>query len=266
MTDLLDPQLDAAFAAAHDDPRWAVPAWPDPVRRVRTGARRARRRAALAGAAASVALAGVAAAVVRTLPAGEQRVVPASPLAGGTGSGLDWLLTPTQYSDYAAAHPSPSAGPPSVSSPAPATAELRQLEADVAAALPAGYRVLRTDAADGGAAGSAVVWARLADGTPVAIERRPLAYPVDLGASSDPTEAVKFNESYTDPQSWPDDTAYSVATGTTFGYGFGGDTQWHGPFVLTATKDGWFTSWTAPVPVNQLLAWARAGDASFTAR
>jgi len=36
-----------------------------------------------------------------------------------------------------------------------------------------------------------------------------------------------------------------------------------GPYVYTATVDGWFTAWTSPVSTGKLLGWAEAADARF---
>jgi hypothetical protein len=68
-----------------------------------------------------------------------------------------------------------------------------------------------------------------------------------------------------EPAEWSDGTAYTVLTGNALGYAFGVDQQWSGPVVWTVTADGWFTSWTAPVPTATLLGWAEAGDRHFTA-
>jgi hypothetical protein len=220
----------------------------------------------VAGAGVCALAAGTVAAV-DAWPTGADRV-DVRP-QGGAGpaatSGLDWLLSPQQYASYTGAHPSPSAAPESVHSPAPTDAELEQLRGDIAAALPADATTLRTDAADGGAKGFATVWLRLADGTPVGVERSRLSYPRVLSTTTDPsaTEALA-PEHFTDPGTWQDGSAYTVVTGSAWGYGFGVNDQWNGPFVWTATSDGWFTLWTAPVDADTLLGWAQAADAHFT--
>jgi hypothetical protein len=262
--DLLDEQLKASFDTAHIDPRWAAPGWTDPVARVRRRAAVVRRRvAAVTVIAAVVAIAGVAAVVPHLRSADRISVQPAGGDVAATG--LPWLLTPAQYAAYSAAHPSPSAAPDHVASPAPADAELQSLQADAVAALPAGARVVRADAADGGVRGDAVVWLRLADGTPVVVEREKLDYPRVLSTSTAPSSTdTAAPEHFTDPATWDDGTAYTVITGSLWGYGLDAQTHWQGPFVWTVTPDGWFTYWTAPVGAHRLLGWARAGDKTFT--
>jgi hypothetical protein len=262
--DLLDRDVHVAFDAAHHDPRWSGPVWTDPVARVRAGARARRRRAAAVASVLTVALLGAGAVAVQTLRPATDRLQ-ASPGAGDDSSGLRWLLTPAQWDTYTAAHPSPSPMADHVASPAPADDGLRRLQSDVAAALPAGAHEVRADAADGGLAADAVVWFRLGDGTPVAVERRPLDYPLALELSTGgPVTERTPPEHFTDPLTWPSGTAYSVVTGQALGYGFGEGTEWSGPIVWTATPDGWFTSWTAPVDTDRLVGWAQAADANFT--
>lgn len=259
--DVLDRPLREAFERAHTDTRWAGRAWPDPVPRVRAGVRVSRvRTTALAGAAVIV-LAGVGGVLVTKAaqPAVDSLRAPIATQGGG--SGLDWLLTPEQYDAYSAAHPSPSAGPQKAPSPAPIDADARRLEADVTAAVGSADPV-RLDPADGGDVGHAVLWLHV-DGTPLAVERYRLRYPLVAGDQAETTAGAARPggaESFTAPQEWPDGTAYTVATGTVMGYAFGADERWSGPVVWTVTPDGWLTSWTAPVPAQQLLAWAHAAE------
>jgi len=259
---LLERRLEESFAAAHDDPRWAGDGWTDPVGRLRKAGRAHRRRVAVASGLSVAAIAGGAAAAVSAIPASNDRVGVTAPMAHGqSGTGLDWLLTRSQYDAYTAAHPSPSPATDRVPSPAPVDDELRSLQADIAAALPNGVETVRADAADGGARGDATVWLRLADGTPVAVERYRLDYPRVLATDTDPatTETVAA-EQFSDPQTWSDGSAYTTITGQGWGYAFGRGTEWSGPFVWTVTPDGWFTSWTAPVTTEKLLGWAQAAD------
>ena len=277
---LLEQRLEESFAVAHDDPRWAGDAWNDPVGRLRRAGRTHRRRVAVASGLSVAALAGAAGAAISAIPASDDRLGVTAPMAGGqTGTGLDWLLTRDQYDAYAAAHPSPSPYYAKVASPAPGNDELQALEADMVAALPTGVRTVRADAADGGNAGQLTVWMRLQDGTPVVAERQKLGYPYEdpgyNGASPVPTAGSESSEPsltevYTDPETWSTGTAYTVETGNVEGTGVSADPshdlsaqEWHGPFVITVTGDGWFTRWTAPVSVDRLLGWAQAGDAHF---
>ncbi len=268
MNELLDAELTKAFDRAHDAPQWSSPAWPDPAGRIRRRAARTRTRRAVAGVAATAVVAGGVVAAAQLLPTGEDRVVPAEggrAAATAGGDGTAWLLSPKDYEAYTAAHPSPSPSTDLVASPAPDDAELAQLQADIAAAVPATAQTVRADAADGGARGSATVWLRLADGTPVAVERYRLDYPRVLSADTDPAATEKLApEQFTAPRTWADGTAYTVVTGMGFGYGFDAQTQWNGPFVWTVTPDGWFTSWTAPVDPQRLVDWAHSADAAFT--
>lgn len=268
--DAIDSRLMQSFAAADDDPRWAGDSWSDPMGRVRRARRRHDRRVATVCALATAGLLAGGVAGVSALSSAQDRVRVVGPTGqDATGTGLDWLLTPSQYGAYTAAHPSPSPAVDRVPSPAPADNELQRLQADVAAALPSGVQTIRADAADGGVRGAATVWLRLDDGTPVAVERSRLTYPRALttdtasGTTASGTTGAVAPERFTDPETWPDGTAYTVITGSGWGYGFDRATQWSGPFVWTATGDGWLTMWTAPVPTQRLLDWAQAADAHF---
>ena len=271
--DLLERELTESFARAHQAPQWALPIWPDAAARVRRAAIRARARRVTAATAVVAAVAGGAVVSAAALTSTDAQVQ-YGPLSGGDGggatgqTGAQWLLSSSDYAHYAAAHPSPSAAPDLVPSPAPQDAELTQLQTDIAAALPAGADTVRADAADGGVRGQATVWLRLGDGTPVAVERHRLAYPLDLGGPEETTsdgQSTTVTEHFTDPATWADGTAYTVVTGNMFGYGFGAGTEWNGPTVWTVTPDGWFTMWTAPVSVDKLLSWARSADDAFAA-
>jgi hypothetical protein len=270
---LLERRLEESFVVAHDDPRWAADAWADPVGRLRRANRTHHRRLAIASCLGVVTLtAGVVlgASALRS-NSDEVRVVPLSPGSAAGVSGLNWLLPLSDYRTYESAHPRPSAEPQTVPSPALRGTALAALEDDVKAVLPAGARILRDDAAGGGAKGMLEVELRLPDGAPLYVQRQKLDYPVPLAAytgtgTPDPGFA---DEHFTDPQSWPDGTAYSVITGSSWGYSLpaseGGD-FWSGPYIYTATADGWFTSWTAPVSAAKLLGWAQAADARFVGR
>ena len=273
----LERHLAESFNAAHDEPRWAGEDWTDPVNRVRHAHRTQSRRTAAVSAVAAAGLVGGGIVAVSALSGSTDQVRVIGPAGhGDTGTGLDWFMTRDRYDAYVAAHPSPSPYSVKVPSPAPMDDELRTLKADVAAALPTDARVDRADAADGGNAGEAVVNVTLPDGTPVVIERQQLHYPFEdpgyNGASPAPettpgTDETKppLTEVYTDPQTWPSGSAYSVVTGNVMGMGVPSEGGWNGPFVYVVTADGWFTRWTAPVPVERLLGWAQAADAHFTA-
>ena len=262
--DVLERRLTQAFTATHNDARWAGDGWPDPMGRLQRARRTQTRRIAVVSAVAAAGLAAGAVAGVSALSSSRDRVRVVGPAGqGDTGSGLQWLLTSSQYDAYTRAHPSPSPAVDRVPSPAPADDQLRSLQADIAAALPADARTVRADAADGGVNGDATVWLRLSDGTPVAVERLRLNYPRVLSTTTDSSTEEIAPEHFTDPQTWADGTAYTVVTGQAWGYGMDERTQWSGPFVWTATADGWFTVWTAPVSTDRLLGWAEAADAHF---
>ena len=265
--DLLDRPVLDAFERAHADARWAGNAWTDPLPRLRAGARASRRRSAAAAGLAVVAAAGVGVAGAKVLGPGVDRLRSAPIASPGSGTGLDWLLTPAQYDAYTAAHPSPSDNPRRVPSPVPVDAEAQRLQADVNAAV-GDETTLRLDAADGGEQGHAVMWLRVG-GTPVAVERYQLAYPLVAGDTAQPTAAPGATgdsaETFTSPRTWSDGTAYTVASGHAMGYAFSKDEQWSGPVVWTVTTDGWLTSWTAPVAADQLLSWAQTADEHYTA-
>ena len=267
---VLEKRLEASFASAHEDPRWAGATWTDPVARVRRVHRTYRQRLAAASLLGVVALtAGVVVGVAALRSSSDEvRITPFTQGSAGSGSGLNWLLPLSDYRSYEAAHPQPSAGPQMVPSPAPRDTALAALEDDVRAVLPAGSRILRDDPAAGGAKGMLEVELRLPDGTPVFVQRQKLDYPVPLAAytGSGTPDPGFADEHFTDPRSWADGTAYSVITGSSWGYSFpaseGGD-SWAGPYVYTATVDGWFTAWTSPVSTGKLLGWAEAADARF---
>jgi hypothetical protein len=270
---LLERRLEESFVSAHDDVRWAGDNWTDPLGRLRRIDRARRRRFAVASCLSVVALAAAGMVGVTTLrsTSDEVRVAPLSPGTDGGGSGLNWLLSLPDYRSYEAAHPQPSGGPQFVPSPAPRDSALTALEDDLHAVLPSGSRVLRDDAAAGGAKGMLEVELRLPNGSPLFVQRQKLDYPVPLAAytgngTPDPGFA---DEHFTGPQTWADRTAYSVITGTSWGYSFPaseGSDYWAGPYVYTATGDGWFTAWTAPVSVDRLLGWAQAADTHFVGR
>jgi hypothetical protein len=277
--DLIEQQLTESLNAAHHDPRWAGSVWIEPVGRVRRAARSARTRTVVAGGVGLAVLGAGLAVGLQAITPGTDRVGVIHPAGDGSSpaSGLDWLMTSRQYAAYVAAHPSPSPSRDLVASPAPRSAELDQLLSDVAAAAP-DARTMREDAADGGERAHAVVWLTLADGTPAAVERYRLDYPLEAGAPTGPRSTATpagngtdplIYEQFTDPATWDDGTAYTVATGNAMGYaveqGQSPDSAWSGPVIWTVTPDGWFTSWTAPVSVDRLTRWAQESDAHFAA-
>jgi hypothetical protein len=273
--DVLDRRLVESFASAHDEPRWDGEPWTHPGERLRKAGRAHSRRVAATSVLAAAGLVGGAVAGVSALTASSDQVRVIGPAGhAATGTGLDWLLTKAQYDEYTRAHPSPSPASDRVPSPAPVDDQLRTLQADVNAALPADAQTVRADAADGGVAGHALVWQRLADGTPVVVERYRLDYPLEadlpdhVGPTAPPDgEAgdIYSYESMTSPETWDDATAFTVLTGDAMGYALDRDTQWSGPIVWTVTADGWLTTWTAPVSTERLLGWAQAADARFIA-
>ena len=267
---VLERRLEESFSVAHNDARWAGDAWVDPVGRLRNAGRAYRRRVAVASCLGVVALTAgaiVGMAAIRS-NSDEVRITPLAHGSASSSNGLAWLLPLRDYRSYEAAHPQPSAAPQTVPSPAPHDAALTGLEDDVRAVLPPGTRILRDDAAAGGAKGMLEVELRLPDGSPVFVQRQKLDYPVPLAAytGSGAPDPGFADEHFSDPKTWADGTAYSIITGSSWGYSFpaseGGD-DWAGPYVYTATGDGWFTAWTAPVSVDTLLGWAQAADAQF---
>jgi hypothetical protein len=267
--DLLETRLTAAFDAAHHDPRWAPDVWPDPLPRVRHGARAARSRQLVMAAVATLGILGGAAVGLHAVTGSTQRLtaVPSAGVSGG--SGADWLLTPAEYDAYTAAHPSPSPVPERVPSPAPETSQVRQFQSDVLAAVGGGASTLRVDPADSGEAGHVTLWLRVG-ATPLAVEHYRLTYPLLVGPAQVPPPTAEPGHSspdssyehFTAPQTWPTGTAYTIATGEAFGYAFGIDEHWAGPIVWAVTPDGWLTWWTAPVPADRLLGWAQAYDSN----
>jgi hypothetical protein len=264
--DLLERRLAKSFSGAHDEPRWAGDAWLDPIGHVHRARRTRVRRVAVVATIAAAGLVSGAIAGITALQSSKDQVRVIAPAGHAqAGSGLDWLLTSSQYQDYVTAHPSPSPAADLVPSPAPVDDELRTLQSDIAAALPADAETVSADAADGGVRGDATVRLRLSDGTPVAVERLRLDYPRVLSTTTDSSTEAIAPEHFTDPRTWADGSAYTVVTGRAWGYGFDEQTQWSGPFVWTVTADGWFTIWTAPVSSDRLLSWAQTADASFVA-
>jgi hypothetical protein len=274
--DLIDRRVTDALNRAHDDPRWAGSEWTDPVGRVRRAARSGRALHVGVSAIGITALGVGAGFGLHALSSPSDQVRVVSPAGAGgqsQASGLDWLMTPQQFDTYMTAHPSPSPTLDLVASPAPASDELLQLEADARAAMPGGLTIDRADAADGGERGHAVIWATRADGTQVVVERYKLDYPLEAGLPAGPRPTAtpdgpgsprSADEVFTVPRTWTDGSAYTALTGDALGYSTGAG-AWNGPFVWTATSEGWFTSWTAPVSTERLLGWAQAADAHFTA-
>jgi hypothetical protein len=254
----IEGQLHEVLHALRDGELVQPPASPGTAHRVETAARAWRRRQRVAAAALVVLLAGGAFTAVRLLPGpAAGRIVPTSPGGqhGPRPSGLAWLLTPARWAAYTAAHPSPSPNPVMVPSPAPPNAALRELESDALHVLP-GARVVRADSADGGQQGQLVIWLRLGN-LPVVVSRNLLHYPIEAGG-------FLGSEHVSRPRRLATGSAVAVLSGGADGYSALGRT-WSGPFVWTVTPDGWFTAWTAPVPVGEVLRWAVRSDQRFVA-
>ena len=266
---VLERRLVETFNEAHDDPRWAGTTWHDPLHRLGRARQASRRRTALASTLGVAALTAGAIAGVAALPSSSDHLKVVGTLSGGDKTGSDWLLPLDKYQAYEAAHPQPSGGPELVQSPAPRDAALTDLEAALQHVLPSGTRVLRDDAASGGAKGHLEVVLRLPDGSPVDVERYQLDYPVPLAAytGTGTPDSGFADEHFTDPQAWANGTAYSVITGSSWGYSLpqadGGD-SWSGPFVYTATNTGVFTEITSPVSSDRMVGWAQQLDTQLS--
>jgi hypothetical protein len=266
--DLLDRRLADALDTAQHDPRWSGHDWTDPLGRVRSGARRSRRRVALASAAAVAVVATGGVMAGAALTSHDDHLATIQPLDGGPpgDTGARWLLPLPDYWNYEAAHPQPSPFYEKVPSPAPVDDDLRQLRSDLSAVIPGDFTILRADAADGGAKGLLNVELELADGTHVEASRRLLDYPRPLAAYTghDEPDPGFADEHFTDPEVLATGSAYTVVTGTSVGYSpVDGADGWFGPYVELVTADGWDTSITAPVAKGTLVDWATAMDAHF---
>jgi hypothetical protein len=240
--DMFESALAEHIRALRHDPGLTTVTWADPMGRLRRA--RHRRQAKVGGLALAgvTAVAGVASTV--HLPRHRDTVGTAR-TTGEPGSGLDWLLTHDDYLVHNRAHPSPSDFHDMVASPAPVSDELLALKSAVAAAMPAGTLISELDAANGGRRDE--LHLRATVGTaPVIVERRRLAYPLETSTGTGMTEATWLATG----------SAIAVAVNSHESYD-----DWSGPFVWVATADGWLTTWTSPLPVDQLRAWAVAADA-----
>jgi hypothetical protein len=269
VTDPTEELLAAALAGARTDDRWALAAPPQALTRVRRAATRQRARSAgmaVVGltAAVSGATFGLAAlghggpdgAVVVPGTQGDPTAAP-SPVPGISPawtptSGRDWVLDKGAYDAFVAAHTLPSSAPHDVQSPAPLTDYSARLASDVGSALPAGSTLVRQDAPDG-LAGSAAVQARLADGTPVNVQRIPLQQPItsSFGGDGAPSAARRDLASGS--------VLLTIAHG---GYGWGPDIPQGANIAIVVAVDGTETSWSAPVsvPLPTVAQWAEVAD------
>src|ERR1044072_5291949 len=108
-SDVLERRLSQSFTAAHDDPRWAGDVWTDQIGRLQRVRRARTRRVWTISAVAAVGVVAAGVAGFSMLSASSDRVQVVGPAdQSDARTGLDWLLTKSQYFDYAAAHPSPS--------------------------------------------------------------------------------------------------------------------------------------------------------------
>lgn len=261
--------LTDALRDARTDERWAVQARPGMAHRVRRASLRRRRgQAVLAAAAAAVVLTGAVAGLTQ-LPGGDRPtdavIAGPAPAPGEPGpvitpeftptSGRDWLLTEQEFERFTATHAAPSPRPNPVQSPAPLTDYSARLLADVEAALPAGATTERQDALNGDPA-TAGIHIRLADGTPVEVDRQPLqgpvAYPLYFGGAQRPVP---------EPAAVPGSDSAVLAV-ENVGYGWGPTIADGARSVTVVRRDGEATRWYAPlsVPLETLTRWSLAAE------
>ena len=274
--DPLERLLATALRDARTDDRWAVPTAPGLAHRVRRATVRRRRQRALVAVTAGLALVGGGTAVlaqargggaadsVYARPTTTSPAAAPSPVAGVSpdylvDEGSDWLLSRDDYVDFFTTHSMPSPRPNPVQSPAPLTGASARLLADVESVLPDGATTDRQDALDGDPA-RVGVHVRLADGTPVEVEREPLQTPIaylGVGGSGSIGSGVSAVQDVPGSAS-----AFVVFPGISYGWGPGVE---HGARrVLVVRPDGEATSWYAPlsVPVETVTQWALGADAA----
>jgi hypothetical protein len=264
VVDPVEELLAAALADARTDDRWAIAPPAQALTTVRRAA--ARQRTATAGAAL---LAAAAAGVGVSLVVGQdgQQAVVQQPADGGTQphavagiepewiptTGSDWVLDKPVYDEFVASHVLPSAAPHTVRSPAPLTEASARLLRDVRTGLAADATTVRQDAPNG-LAGAAAIHVRLADGTPVEVERMQLQWPMPTQFTGDGTER---------PMTRRDLASGSVlVTIAGAGYGWGPDIPQGANVAFVVTATGVYTYWAAPlsVPLETVAGWAEAAD------
>lgn len=265
MTSQLEQQLTDALGSARSDERWALSADLD-VRAVRRLAGRRRRRTAVATAAASVVVLGVVGVAAGALASGTRTVdrvgqvaaqAPGQPVAGISpawtpASGRDWLLSGAEYDRFAGGHTvvDHPTGQSRVPSPAPLASPSKALLADLRDALPTGATTRREDA-PGGDPDATAVHVRLADGTPVEVERtqlwQPLAY--DRLGGDTPVAGSSVED--------VPGTTTALLLQPDAGYGFPGRSD-GAHAVAVVTRSGGWTYLVAPetVPLATVRGWA----------
>lgn len=257
--------------ALHDD-RLALPVPAETLDVVRRK-RRARQRLVITGASvAALALAGGSVALVSLRSSSSSTLSPylegglpaGSPAPGITpafvpGSGRDWLLTGPEYDAYRASHthPSPAPGQSVVHSPAPLSSQSAQLLEDVTAATLPSSASLRREDSVGGQPNVAAVHVRLADGTPIEIQRAQAQEPFAYAMTG-----IDGSSTMTAPGAHVVDvpgTSSAAGVIPDASYGFAGRTD-RTEEVVVVTRGGVVTTWWAPVtvPLADLQQWAIA--------
>lgn len=265
--DPIEELLAAALADARTDDRWAIAPKARSMTAVRRAAHRQRtRNAGLALASLTAVGVGSAAAIGAFgtdanhagLQYGDGPTPAPSPVPGITPewtpqSGSAWVLEKKAYDAFIAAHTLPSDKPHNVQSPAPLTEYSALLEGDVRAALPTGSTTVRQDAPDGDAT-AAAIHARLADNTPVQIERGPLQEPISTQYGGDSAARP------TTRRDLPNGSV--LVTIAHAGYGWGPDIPEGANVAFTVTPSGEQTTWSAPlsVPLSTVAGWAETAD------
>jgi len=216
---------------------------------------------------ASLAVAGAAGGVSVLVGHDGQQTVVQQPASDGTQphaapgvepewtptSGSDWVLAKPAYDDFVASHVLPSPAPHTVRSPAPLTTASAHLEGDVSGALPPDASTVRQDAPNG-LAGAAAIHARLADGTPVEVERMQLQEPISTQFGGEGPQAPMTRRDLP--------TGSVLVTIAGAGYGWGPDIPPDANIAFVVTANGEQTSWAAPlsVPLSRVASWAEAAD------
>jgi hypothetical protein len=265
VTDPIEELLAAALADARTDDRWAIAPKAQALTAVRRSA--ARRRTATAGGAllvAAGATAGISLAVGHD--PGQQTVIQ-QPADGGTQphavpgvepewtptTGSEWVLDKPAYDDFVMTHILPSPAPHTVRSPAPLTEASGRLLRDVEQGLPADATTVRQDAPNG-LAGAGAIHVRLADGTPVEVERMQLQEPISTQFGGDGPQKPMTRHDL------PTGSVIVTIAGALYGWGPG--IAGGANIALVVTPTGQYTYWAAPVsvPLTTVAGWAEAAD------
>jgi hypothetical protein len=264
--DPIEELLAAALAGARTDDRWAIPPNAQALTSVRRAA--ARQRTATAGAALLAAAAAGVGITVAVGSDGQQTVVQqpadspdrAQPVPGIEPdwiptSGSDWVLDKPAYDEFVTSHLLPSPAPHTVRSPAPLTDASARLLRDVLKGIAPDASTVRQDAPNG-LAGAAAIHARLADGTPVEVERMQLQEPISTQFGGDGPQRPMTRRDLP--------TGSVLVTIAGAGYGWGPGIPEGANVALVVTPTGEYTSWAAPltVPLQTVASWAEAADGS----